>query len=179
MYQQMVCNEYGEPMYVENVMDAQEEQEFYFEEMQMRADDPMYAAMKEKEEWIARATAAFEEQGIDVPYYVKEAWVNEMRKLQRKNEEEKVMVKVRPLLNFLNRMMPDAEWYANYYNETPDEMAHVEVDYTHAPYKEDYLHALDVWHEKYKDNEEMWYVPDDSLVCSTRYMKQKENITNK
>lgn len=175
MYQQLVRNEYGEPMYVENVMDAQEEQEFYFEEMQMRADDPMYAAMKEKEEWIARATAAFEEQGIEVPYYVKEAWVKEMRQLQWKNEEEKVMLKVRPLVNFLNQMMPNAEWYANYYGETPAEEAHVEVDYTHAPYKEDYLHAIDVWHEKYKDDDDMRYVPDDSIVCSTRYMKQKEN----
>ena len=179
MYQQMVYNEYGEPMYVENVMDAQEEQEFYWEEMQMRADDPMYAAMREKEEWIARATAAFEEQGIEVPYYVKEAWVKEMRNLQRKNEEEKVMSKVRPFVDFLNRMMPNAEWYANYYGETPDEEAHVEVDYTNAPYKEDYLHALDVWREKYKDNDDMLYVPSDSLVCSTRYMKEKENITNK
>jgi hypothetical protein len=176
MYQQLVRNEYGEPMYVENVMDAQEENEAYWEEMQMRAEDPMYAAMREKEEWIARATRAFEDNGVEVPYYVKEAWVKEMRQLQWKNEEEKVMLKVRPLVNFLNRMMPDSKWYANYYNETPDEIAHVEVDYTHAPYKEDYLHAIDVWHEKYKDDDDMIYVPDDSIVCSTRYMKQKETV---
>ena len=176
MYQQLVRNEYGEPMYVENVMDAQEQEEAYWEEMQMRADDPMYAAMREKEEWIARATRAFEDNGVEVPYYVKEAWVKEMRNLQRKNEEEKVMLKVRPLVNFLNRMMPNAKWYANYYNETLDEVAHVEVDYTHAPYKEDYLHAIDVWHEKYKDDDEMRYVIDDSIVCSTRYMKEKEIV---
>ena len=176
MYQHLVRNEEGEPMYVENVMDAQEENEAYWEEMQMRADDPMYAAMREKEEWIARATRAFEENGVKVPYWVKEAWVNEMRQLQRKNDEEKVMSKVRPLVNFLNRMMPNAEWYANYYNETPDDIAHVEVDYTHAPYKEDYLHAIDVWHEKYKDDDDMRYVLDDSIVCSTRYMKQKETV---
>jgi hypothetical protein len=175
MYQHLVRNEEGEPMYVENVMDAQEENEAYLEEMQMRADDPMYAAMREKEEWIARATRVFENNGLKVPYYVKEAWVKEMRNLQRMNEEEKVMSKVRPLVNFLNRMMPNAEWYANYYNETPDEIAHVEVDYTHAPYKEDYLHAIDVWLEKYKDDDDMFCVPDDSIVCSTRYMKQKEN----
>jgi hypothetical protein len=179
MYQQLVKNEYGEPMYVENVMDAQEENEAYLEEMQMRADDPMYAAMREKEEWIARATSVFEDYGLKVPYNVKEAWVKEMRQLQMKNEEEKVMSKVRPFLDFLNRMMPNAEWFANYYGETPDEVAHVEVDYKHAPYKEDYLHALNVWREKYKDNDDMLYVPGDSLVCSTRYMKGKENITNK
>ena len=176
MYQQLVRNEYGEPMYVENVMDAQEENEAYWEEMQMRADDPYYAKMREKEEWIARATKAFEDNGVEVPYYVKKAWVKEMRNLQRKNEEEKVMLKVRPFVDFLNRMMPNAEWYANYYDETPDEVAHVEVDYTYAPYKEDYLHAIDVWHEKYKDNDDMWCVPDDSIVCSTRYMKQKETV---
>lgn len=73
MYQHLVTNEYGEPMYVENVMDAQEENEAYWEEMQMRADDPMYAAMREKEEWIARATRAFEDNGVEVPYYVKQA----------------------------------------------------------------------------------------------------------
>ena len=176
MYHHLVRNEEGEPMYVENVMDAQEENEAYWEEMQMRADDHMYAAMREKEEWISRATRAFEENGVKVPYWVKEAWVNEMRQLQWKNEKEKVMSKVRPLVNFLNRMMPNAEWYANYYNETPDEIAHVEVDYTHAPYEEDYLHAIDVWHEKYKDDDDMRYVPDDSIVCSTRYMKQKETV---
>lgn len=99
-----------------------------------------------------------------------------MRQLQWKNEEEKVMLKVRPLVNFLNRMMPDSKWYANYYNETPDEIAHVEVDYTYAPYKDDYLHAIDVWHEKYKDDDDMLCVPDDSIVCSTRYMKQKETV---
>ena len=176
MYQQVVRNEEGEPMYIENVMDAQEENEAYWEEMQMRADDPMYAAMREKEEWIARATRAFEDNGVEVPYYVKKAWVEEMRQLQWKNEEEKVMIKVRPLVDFLNQMMPDSKWYANYYNETPDEIAHVEVDYTNAPYKEDYLHAIDVWHEKYKDDDDMWCVPDDSIVCSTRYMKQKETV---
>lgn len=176
MYQHLVTNEYGEPMCIENVMDAQEENEAYWEEMQMRADDPMYAAMREKEEWIARATRAFEDNGVEVPYYVKKAWVKEMRQLQWKNEEEKVMSKVRPLVNFLNRMMPNAEWYANYYDETPDEIAHVEVDYTYAPYKEDYLHAIDVWHEKYKDDDDMRCVPDDSIVCSTRYMKQKETV---
>lgn len=179
MYQQMVYNEYGEPMYVENVRDAYEEEEAYWEEMQMRADDPMYAAMKEKEEWISRATRAFEEQGIKVPYYVKEAWVNEMRKLKYENEKEKVMSKVRPFVDFLNRMMPDAKWYANYYGETPDEYAHVEVDYTYAPYKEDYEHAIDVWHEKYKDNDDMWYIPDDSLVCWTQYMKTRSKEDKK
>ena len=176
MYQQVVKNEEGEPMYIENVMDAQEEQEFWCEEMQMRADDPYYAQMREKEEWMARATRAFEDNGVEVPYWVKKAWVSEMRQLQWKNEEEKIMSKVRPLVNFLNRMMPNAEWYADYYDETPDEFAHVEVDYTHAPYKEDYLHAIDVWHEKYKDDDEMRYVPDDSIVCSTRYMKEKETV---
>ena len=172
MYQRLVVNEYGEPMYVENVMDAQEEQEFYFEEMQMRAEDPMYAAMKEKEEWIARATAAFEEQGIEVPYYVKEAWVKETRSLQRKNEEEKAMSEVRPILDFFNRMMPDAKWYANYYGATPDEVAHIEMDYTYAPYKEDYLHAIDMWDETHKNEDAP--CPEDFLVCSTRYMKERE-----
>ena len=51
MYQHLVRNEEGEPLYVENVMDAQEEHEFRCEEMQMRADDPYYAQMREKEEW--------------------------------------------------------------------------------------------------------------------------------
>lgn len=171
MYQQLVTNENGEPMYIENVLDAQEEQEMYFEEMQMRADDPMYAAMKEKEEWIAKATEVFEEHGIEVPYYVKEAWVKEMRNLERKNQEEKALIKVKPLLDFLNQQMPGSKWYANYYSETPDEIAHIEIDYTNAPYKEEYLKALELWHNKYQDDNEMYCLPDDNLVCSTRYMK--------
>jgi hypothetical protein len=173
MYQQIVYNEYGEPMYVENVMDAQEEYDAYCEEMQMRADDPYYAACREDEEWFAKAKRCFEEQGIEVPYSVVETLKKEMRRKASMIEEEKAMSKVRPLVDFLNHMMPNAEWYASYYGETPDEVAHVEVSYTHAPYKEDYLHALDVWHEKYKDDDDMFCVPDDSIVCSTRYMKQK------
>ena len=179
MYQQMVYNEYGEPMYVENVMDAQEEYDAYCEEMQMRADDPYYASCRENEEWYEKAKRCFENQGIEVPESVIQILQEELRRKASMEKEKKIMSKVRPFVDFLNRMMPDAKWRANYYGETPDEVAHVEVDYTHAPYKEDYLHALDVWHEKYKDNDDMLYIPDDSLVCSTRYMKEKENITNK
>ena len=52
MYQHLVRNEEGGPMYIENVMDAQEQEEAYCEEMQMRADDPIVCStryMKEKE----------------------------------------------------------------------------------------------------------------------------------
>ena len=134
MYQQLVKNEYGEPMYVENVMDAQEENEFWCEEMQMRADDPMYAAMREKEEWIARATAVFEDSGLKVPYYVKEAWVEEMRQLQRKNEERKALDEVQPVLDYLCENLPHCKWYANFYPESFDEIAHVEIGCENRPY---------------------------------------------
>lgn len=177
MYQQVVRNSEGEPMYVENVMDAQEEYDAYCEEMQMRADDPYYAACREDEEWFAKAKICFEEQGIEVPYSVIEILKNEMRRKAAMIEREKAMSKVQPILDFFNRMMPDAKWYANYYGATPDEVAHIEMDYTYAPYKEDYLHALEVWYETHENDDAPF--PEDYLVCSTRYMKEKENITNK
>lgn len=174
MIQQVVRNEYGEPIGFEYVRDQFEEEEYLCEEMQMRAEDPMYAAMREKEEWIARATRAFEDNGVEVPYYVKEAWVKEMRQLQWKNEEEKAMKEVMPFVDFLNKMMPDAKWYAIYYHETHDEVAYTEIDYTNAPYKDDYINALNLWKAEH-ENDEMRYLADE-YELSTRYMKEKETV---
>jgi hypothetical protein len=139
MYQQMVCNEYGEPMYVENVMDAQEEQEFYFEEMQMRADDPYYAQMREQEEWCARARAAFESQGIQVPQDMVNILAREMRRKQMEIEEKKALDEVQPVVDFLNKHFPDV-FVARYEWPTPEECGYAYVDFkdwTNRPYRDE------------------------------------------
>ena len=139
MYQQLVRNEEGEPMYVENVMDAQEENEAYLEEMQMRADDPMYAAMREKEEWIARATRAFEDNGVEVPCWVKKAWVKEMRQKQMEIEERKALDEVQPVVDFLNDYFPNM-FEARYEWPTPEECGYAYIDFvdwSNRPYRDE------------------------------------------
>jgi len=134
MIQQVVRNEYGEPMYVENVRDQYEEEEAWCEEMQMRADDPYYAAQQENAYWYEQALACFEEKGIKVPPSVVRSLQIELRNKQRKIEEEKAMKEVEPVINYLKTHLPKCGWYANYYSETYDECAHVEVGCQYRPY---------------------------------------------
>ena len=54
-------------MGIEYVRDQYEEEEAWCEEMQMRAEDPFYAARQEDEYWFQQACACFEEKGIQVP----------------------------------------------------------------------------------------------------------------
>ena len=139
MIQQVVRNEYGEPMYVENVMDAQEEQEAYFEELQMRADDPYYAQVREKEEWCAKARAAFEEQGIEVPYEMVRILAREMRKKHMEVEERKALDKVQPVVDFLNERFPNM-FVGRYEWPTLDEYGYAYVDFndwTNRPYRDE------------------------------------------
>ena len=134
MYQQVVRNEYGEPMYVENVMDAQEEHEFWCEEMQMRADDPYYAQMREEEEWYNKALACFKEKGIEVPQSVVQTLARELRNKRDEIEEKKALDEVQPVLDYLCKNLPHCKWYANFYPESFDEIAHVEIGCENRPY---------------------------------------------
>ena len=139
MYQQLVTNEYGEPMYIENVMDAQEEQEFYWEEMQMRADDPYYAQMREKEEWCAAARRAFEEQGIEVPQDMINILAREMRSKQKEIEENKALDEVQPVVDFLNGYFPNI-FEACYEWPTPEEDGYAYIgfkDWSNRPYRDE------------------------------------------
>lgn len=172
MYQ-LVTNEYGEPMGYENVLDPMEEEERWCEEMQMRADDPLYAAYQEAEYWYARACEAFKQQGVEVPEYVKDALAREMRAKKAEEKRKSELDKIEPMMAFLRSRMPEAGWYANYYGETPEEYAHIEVDYTHAPYKDEFLEAKETWRKMTEEDETLPYM-DDYLVCSTRYMKERE-----
>jgi hypothetical protein len=132
---QVVTNEYGEPMGIEYVRDQYEEEEAWCEEMQMRAEDPMYAAQQEDAYWYQLALSCFEEKGIEVPENVVNALKCELRRKEQDRQEEKAMKEVEPILNYLKAHLPKCEWYVNYYNETPDEVAHVEVGCTYRPYK--------------------------------------------
>ena len=134
MYQHLVRNEEGEPLYVEDVMDAQEEHEFRCEEMQMRADDPYYAQMREKEEWYNKALSCFEEKGIEVPPSVVETLSRELRKKRDEIEEKKALDEVQPVLDYLCENLPHCKWYANFYPESFDEIAHVEIGCKNRPY---------------------------------------------
>jgi len=84
----MYCNADGEPIGMGYVNDPYEEEEAFCEEMQHRAEDPMYAAHCESEYWYNQAVAAFEERGIRVPNEVVYALQRELWRKQRKEEKE-------------------------------------------------------------------------------------------
>ena len=135
MNQQVVRNSAGEPIGFEYVRDQYEEEEAWCEEMQMRAEDPSYAASQEDEYWYQMALSCFQEKGIEVPESVVNALKCELRRKEQDRQEEKAMKEVEPILNYLKTHLPKCEWYANYYHETPVEVAHVEVGCNYRPYK--------------------------------------------
>ena len=139
MYLNVVKNSEGEPVCVEYVRDAQEENEAYLEEMQMRADDPYYAQMREKEEWYYKALQCFEEKGIEVPPSVVQTLSRELRKKQIEIEEQKALDEVKPVVDFLNEHFPDM-FEARYEWPTPEEYGYAYIDfkdYSNRPYRDE------------------------------------------
>jgi hypothetical protein len=143
MEKRLVRNSEGEPMYVENVRDQYEEEEAWCEEMQMRAEDPLYAASQENEYWYNQALACFEEKGIEVPYDVVRALQRELRNKQQKIEEERALKEAEPTLNYLNEKLPHCKFYSRYIPESYDEVAQVEIDCENRPYAWELAEVID------------------------------------
>ena len=122
--EQMIYNEYGEPIGTEYVREPWEEEIAEWEENMHRAEDPLYAASQEDAMWLARAHAAFEEQDICVPHEVEEILAKEMRKKARKHDEEMQLAKAQPFVDLLNSMIDGCGAYAVYQPETIDEIAY-------------------------------------------------------
>lgn len=139
--EQVIYNEYGEPIGTEYVRDAWEEQEAIWEENMRMAEDPWYAAAKEDEMWLAKAHAAFEEQGIQVPYDVEKRLAQEMRKKARKREEERQLAEAQPFVDLLNSMIDGCGAYAVHQPETIDEIAYTYITFNN--YKVVTKEALD------------------------------------
>lgn len=141
--EQMIYNEYGEPIGTEYVREPWEEEEAEWEENMRRAEDPFYAAAQEDEMWLAKAHAAFEEQGIDVPSDVEEILAKEMRKKARKREEEEQLAKAQPFVDLLNSMIDGCGAYAVYQPETPIEVAYTYIGFNnHKVVTKDSLNAV-------------------------------------
>ena len=85
----MSYNDDGEPLGYEYERDPYEEEIAHWEEMDRRANDPHYAASQENKEWLRRAYAAFENQGIEVPHDVVQRLAGEMKKSETKKENRK------------------------------------------------------------------------------------------
>ena len=134
MNQQVVRNSEGEPMGIEYVRDQYEEEEALCEEMQMRAEDPFYAAQQEDAYWYQQALSCFEEKGIKVPYDVIQSLKCELRKKEAKREEEKALKEAEPTLNYLNEKLPHCKFSSVYYPESWDEVAQVEIHCENKPY---------------------------------------------
>jgi len=100
----MMRNAEGEPIGMEYVSDPYEEEIAFCEEMQHRADDPMYAAQCESEYWYNQAVAAFEERGIEVPDDVIYALQRELRRKQQKEEEDKALQEMEPAAKFIESL---------------------------------------------------------------------------
>ena len=127
--EQVIYNEYGEPIGTEYVREPWEEEIAEWEEDMRRAEDPWYAAAQEDAMWLAKAHAAFEEQGICVPHDVEEILAREMRKKARKRDEERQLEKAKPFVDLLNSMIKDCGAYAVYQPETIDEIAYTEIHF--------------------------------------------------
>lgn len=143
MEKRLVRNSEGEPMYVENVRDQYEEEEAWCEEMQMRAEDPLYAASQKNEYWYNQALACFEEKGIEVPDDVVRALQRELRNKQQKIEEERALKKAEPTLNYLNEKLPHCKFYSRYIPESYDEVAQVEIYCENRPYAWELAEVID------------------------------------
>ena len=143
MNKQVVLNEYGEPMGFEYVRDQYEEEEAWCEEMDMRANDPSYAASQEDEYWYRQACACFEEKGIEVPEDVIQSLKRELRKKEDKRIEEKMLKEAEPTLNYLNKKLPHCHFTSYYYPESWDEVAQVEIHCENKPYTWEFAEVLD------------------------------------
>jgi len=130
--EQMIYNEWGEPIGTEYVRDAWEEQEAMWEEQMRMADDPLYAMQVENEAWLAKAHAAFESQGIQVPYDVEKRLAQEMRKKARQLEEERQLAMAQPYVDLLNRMIEGCGACARHQPETIDEVAYTYIEFKDA-----------------------------------------------
>lgn len=144
MYQNLVRNECGELMYFENVLDPQEQEEAYWEDMQHRADDPWYAEQCENESWYNKACAIFEEEGIEVPEQVKQIFADELRKKREKEEENAALAEAMPTVELFNKFYPNL-LYARYNPPTPAEIGYVEADFndwSNRPYRDEVEHIF-------------------------------------
>lgn len=129
MYQQVVKNQDGEPLYVEEVRSPYEEEIAYCEEMDERAHDPLYAASIEDEKWYNLACSIFEERGIQVPESVIQALKRELRKKKEDREMKAAMAKAQPAVDFLNKYFPGV-FETRYSPPDPDEIGYAYISYT-------------------------------------------------
>lgn len=139
MYQHLVRNADGEPMYVENIRDPYEEEEAYCEEMDLCASDPYYAQMRENEIWYNRACQIFEDQGLDVPRSVITTLSEKLRKKQMEIIETEALREAQPAVDFLNKYFPNM-FYARYEYPTPEENGYVYIDFCdweNRPYRDE------------------------------------------
>ena len=144
MGNQIIRNEYGEPIGVEYVRDAYEQEIADCEEMDMRAQDPSYAAAQEDEYWYQQALACFEEKGIKVPYEVIQSLKAELWKKEEKRIEEKMLKEAEPTLNYLNEKLPNCKFYTRYIPESYDEVARVEIGCENKPYFWELAAVIDI-----------------------------------
>lgn len=126
---QTVFNEDGEIIGTEYVRDQYEEEIAICEEMDMRAEDPLYAAHQENQRWYNIACSIFEERGIRVPEDVIRSLSRELRRKEAELEEKEALDRVQPVVDFLNKQFPDGDAEAYYYPETYDEIAQTEIHF--------------------------------------------------
>ena len=127
MYQSLVRNADGEPIGMEYVRDAYEEEISQCEEMDFLAENPAYAAQLEAQRWYDTACEIFKERGIRVPDSVIETLGRELRKKQIEAREEEALKEAQPCVDFLNNRFPECDAEAYYYPETCDEIEQVEI----------------------------------------------------
>lgn len=123
-----VFNEDGEPIGVERVKSSYELEEDWYDEMQRRAEDDMYACQCENEYWYNQAISAFKERDIVVPMSVIKTLQKEMRRKSIEREKQNAIARLQPLKDWLESIGVKCEIYYDY--PTPQEVgsAYFETD---------------------------------------------------
>ena len=127
--EQVIRNEWGEPIGTEYIPSAYEQEIAYCEEMDRRAEDPLYAAQVEEQRWYDEACAAFEERGIKVPDDVINALSRELQKNARERAKQAAYAEMQPYVDWLKANGYKAVPY--YEPETPWECEYKYVEVSH------------------------------------------------
>lgn len=124
---QTIRNSEGEPIGTEYVRDLYEQEIADCEEMDFLANNPIEAARIENQRWYDKALAAFEQQGVEVPYEVVSILSRELYKKQLEADREEALLEMQPTVHFLTNLGYRVETYYDYPTPIEYGYAYMEV----------------------------------------------------
>lgn len=124
---QTIRNSEGEPIGTEYVNSPYEQEIADCEEMDFLANNPIEAARIENQRWYDKALAAFEQQGVEVPYEVVSILSRELYKKQLEADKEEALLNMQPSVDFLESLGYRVETHYDYPTPIEYGYAYMEV----------------------------------------------------